>query len=66
MKNLRKAIEFCDRTKIYDNTHKKHELLFELEGKSIKSIENVKFPQWLHLVMNIASLKLGGGIEFIG
>lgn len=65
MKNLRKAIEYCDRTKIYDNTFNKHELLFELEGMVIKSIENIEFPKWIQKIINLTSLKVGSKIEFI-
>ena len=65
MKNFSKALEFSDRTKVYDNTFNKHQLLFELERRTIKSIENVKFPKWLHDLIHISSLKLGGEINFL-
>jgi predicted ABC-type ATPase len=65
MKNLSKAIEYCDKTKIYDNTFNKHQLLFELDGKLVQSIENIKNPPWVQEIINPASLKLGREIEFI-
>ena len=65
MKNLKKALEYSDRIKIYDNTFKKHQLLFELEGLSVKSIENVKMPQWVYEIINLATLKLGGKLVLV-
>lgn len=65
MKNLRKAIGYCDKAKIYDNTLQKHELLFELEGVFVKSIENLDIPKWINKIVNISTLKLGNEIAFI-
>ncbi len=65
MKNLKKALEYSNRIKIYDNTFNKHQLLFELEGLSVKSIENVKMPQWVYEIINLVSLKLGGKLELL-
>lgn len=64
MKNLKNAIQYCDQTRIYDNTSKKHQLLFELDGKSIKSIENVEFPTWVGEIIDPQTLKLGCEVEF--
>jgi predicted ABC-type ATPase len=65
MENLKKAIKYCDKTKIYDNTLQKHELLFELDGILVKSMENLELPKWIHKIITPFSLKLGGEIEFI-
>lgn len=65
MKNFSKAIEYADKTKVYDNTFKQHQLLFELEGKVVKSIENVDLPNWVQFIIETSSLKLGQNLSFI-
>jgi predicted ABC-type ATPase len=65
MKNFSKALEYADKTKVYDNTFKQHQLLFELEGKVVKSIENVDLPNWVQFIIETSSLKLGQNLSFI-
>jgi predicted ABC-type ATPase len=65
MKNFSKALEYADKTKVYDNTFKQHQLLFELEGKVVKSIENIDLPNWVQFIIETSSLKLGQNLSFI-
>jgi predicted ABC-type ATPase len=64
MNNLKKALVFADKTKIYDNTLKKHQLILELEGSTVKSIENIILPGWLNAIIEASGLRLGGQLIF--
>lgn len=63
--NLRKAIVYSDKTKIYDNTFNKHQLVLELDGPIIKSMEHIVLPDWFNKVIKPQSLKLGAELRFV-